>query len=523
MSTSTTAKHPVNPAANGPLEISDTLAQEYMGTITARNLTYKQKLLHLAQSTENSVDPIKRSATTNYFFEKGAIDFMCEGNAPYRPRYICPNYDLFLQQGSSFLRLDAPKTLDEALWSLAMLYDNVPSVTSRPVYVGQLDRMLDPFMEGLSDEEIKTKLRFFLNYIDRTVASGYSHANIGPHETRAGRLLLEVDAELANAVPNFTLKYDPQVTPDDFARLAIKTTLTCANPAFANHRIHRDTYQGDYTVVSCYNVLPLGGGAYCLDRILLPHLAELATSPEHFLNELLPEATGTLCEYINDRIRFEVEESNFFETSFLAQEGLISRDRFCAMFGVAGMSECVANLLHLDGKHTYGSDDEANELADAIMTKVYAQVSDFPAVYSEVAGNRFTLHAQAGFADQVGITPGVRIKVGDEPEVFYDHLRHSARMHRFFNSGVSDIFPVEPTAKSNPDAVLDVIKGAFALDDKYLSFYSSEGDLVRITGFLVKRSEMEKFAQGQTVLADTSHDGEGNWRANDLADRKVRL
>jgi hypothetical protein len=25
------------------------------------------------------------------------------------------------------------------------------------------------------------------------------------------------------------------------------------------------------------------------------------------------------------------------------------------------------------------------------------------------------------------------------------------------------------------------------------------------------------------VLADTSHDGEGNWRANHLADRKVRL
>ena len=27
----------------------------------------------------------------------------------------------------------------------------------------------------------------------------------------------------------------------------------------------------------------------------------------------------------------------------------------------------------------------------------------------------------------------------------------------------------------------------------------------------------------EAVLADTSHDGEGNWRANDLADRKVRL
>jgi YjjI family glycine radical enzyme len=249
----------------------------------------------------------------------------------------------------------------------------------------------------------------------------------------------------------------------------------------------------------------------------------MASSVDDFMDNVLPSATGALLEYMNSRIKFLVETSNFFETSFLAKEGLISRDRFCAMFGVAGMSECVAKLLGLHDGRAYGTDDEANDLADRIMCQVYKQVLEFPAVYSEVSGNRFTLHAQAGFSDMPGVTPGVRIKVGDEPEVFYDHIRHSARMHRFFNAGVSDIFPVEPTAKSNPDAVLDVVKGAFAIDDKYLSFYSSNGDLVRVTGFLVKRSEMEKFARGEAVLADTSHDGEGNWRANDLADRKVRL
>jgi hypothetical protein len=107
--------------------------------------------------------------------------------------------------------------------------------------------------------------------------------------------------------------------------------------------------------------------------------------------------------------------------------------------------------------------------------------------------------------------------------VFFDHIRHGARMNRFFPAGVSDICPVEPTAAQNVDALLDVVKGAFAVDDKYLSFYPSDSDLVRITGFLVKRSEMEKFARGEAVLADTSHDGEGNWRANNLANRKVRL
>lgn len=495
----------------------------YLNIITASNLTYKQKVLHLAQAAENSVRPLKTTKEFDRFFEARALDDMQEGNAPYRPRYICPDYQHFADHGSEFLHLDAPRDLDDLLWGLSMVYDNVPSVTSRPVSVGQLDKIIDPFLDGVSDDEAKRALKHFLNYIDRTVASGYCHANIGPEDTRAGRLLLEVEAELQNAVPNFTLKYDPQVTPDDFMRLALTTAMKCANPAFANHAIHKHTYQGGYQVVSCYNVLPLGGGAYCLDRLLLPGMARLATSVDDFLDNILPSATGELCNYMNERIRFEVEESNFFQSSWLVKDGLISRERFTGMFGVAGMSECVKELLHLGDERAYGTDPEADELAEKIMQKIYDQVNEFDAVYSEVAGGRFTLHAQAGFSDQVGVTPGVRVKVGDEPEVLYDHIRQAASLHRFFNAGVSDIFPVEPTAEKNPDALLDVIKAAFSIDDKYLSFYSSDGDLVRITGFLVKRSEMEKYAKGEAVLADTSHDGEGNWRANDLADRKVRL
>ena len=457
---------------------------EFMDIIASDNLSYKQKVLHLAQAAENSEHPIKTTAEFDRLFKAHALDDMCEGNAPYRPRYICPDYQVFAQNGSEFLRFDKPENLDDLLWGLAALYDNVPSVTSRPVYVGQLDKIIDPFLEGMTDDEIKPRLRRFLNHIDRTVASGYCHANIGPEDTRAGRLLLEVERELMNAVPNFTLKYDPEITSDEFMRLAVKTTMVCSNPAFANHRIHKETYPGEYTVVSCYNVLPMGGGAYTLSRVLLPGLAKLATNVDDFMNNLLPTATGEVLNFMNERVRFIVEDSNFFETSFLAKEGLISRERFCGMFGVAG---------------------------------------SFDAVYSEVFGGRFTLHAQAGFSDQKGVTPGVRIKVGDEPANLYDHIRHSARMHRFFNSGVSDIFPAEPTAERNPDAVIDVVKAAFSINDKYLSFYSSEGDLVRITGFLAKRSEMKKFQSGNVVLQDTSHDGLGNFTANHLGERKVRM
>ncbi|WP_428378770.1 YjjI family glycine radical enzyme [Olsenella sp. Marseille-QA0557] len=505
------------------MSVDKSTEKEYLDIITASNLTYKQKLLHLAQAAENNCNPIKTTKEFDKFFAARGLDDMTEGKAPYRPRYICPNYGLFAEQGSEFLRLDKPETLDDLLWGLAMLYDNVPSVTSRPVYCGQLDKIIDPFITDMDDDEVLPRLHRFLNYIDRTVASGYCHANIGPEDTRAGRLLLQAMIDTQNACPNLTMKYDPNITPDDFMILCIEAAMKCANPAFANHPMHVNTYPGDYTVVSCYNVLPLGGGAYSLDRLLLPGLARMSSSVDDFMNNILPSATAELCNYMNDRIRFEVEQSHFFDSSFLVKEGLLSRDRFTAMFGVAGMSECIKELLHFGDDRAYGTDPEGNELAQQICQKIYDQVNEFDAVYSEVAGGRFTLHAQAGFADQVGITPGVRIKVGDEPEVFYDHIRQCASMHKYFNAGVSDIFPVEPTAEKNPEAILDVIKGAFAIDDKYLSFYSSDSDLVRITGFLVKRSEMEKYARGEAVLADTSHDGEGNWRANDLADRKVRL
>ena len=498
--------------------------ENFMDVICAKNLTYKQKLLHLAQAAENSVNPIKTSAEYDRLFAAEAICDMHEGNAPYRPRYVCPDYEAFARQGSAFLRIDAPRSLDDLLWDLAMLYDNVPSVTSRPVYVGQLDKICDPFLEGMTDAEAMPRLKRFLNYVDRTVASGYSHANLGPEDTRAGRLLLKAEQELCNAVPNFTLKYDPDVTPDDFARLAVETTLVCSNPAFANHGLNAQAYAAaglDYAAVSCYNILPIGGGAYCLDRVLLPRLADLAEGVDDFMDNLLPLATGEVLEYMNSRVRFLVEESNFFQSSFLVTDGLIRRDRFVGMFGVAGMSECVKKLLKLGDDRSYGTDQEANELADKIMRKVVAQVGEFPAVYSEASGGHYTVHAQGGFGDQPGVTPGVRLKVGDEPAVLFDHIRMEAPMHRFFNSGVSDIFPAEPTARNNPDALLDVIKGAFSIGDKYLSFYSSDGDLVRITGFLAKRSEMERYARGETVLQDTAHDGEGAFRVNDLGSRRV--
>jgi YjjI family glycine radical enzyme len=496
---------------------------QVMELITAQNLTYDQKLLQLAQVAENSQNPLRVSERFQYYFKKGALCDMNEGKAPYRPRYILVDFRKFVRNGSEFLRLKPPEDLDDLMTSLCILYNHIPSVTGRPVYVGNLDQLIDPFLEGISDREASKKLKRFLNFIDRTIANGYCHANLGPEATRAGRLILDAEQELENAVPNFTLKYDPGITPDDFGEQAVLTALSCANPAFCNHRLHKPTYSGDYGIASCFNILPVGGGGYCLSRIVLPRLADLASSIDQFLDELLPEAMQTLGEYMNERVRFMVEESHFFDTSFLATEGLIDPNRFVGMFGVAGLCECVNTLLRSCGGYRYGRDGEADDLGDRIMREIEAFVGDFSAVYSQLTGNRYLLHAQAGLAPQKGVTPGVRIVVGDEPDNVMDHIRHSARFHRFFPTGVSDIFPVESTARDNPGAILDLVKGAFALNDKYLSFYTADGDLIRITGYLAKRSEMEKFNQGISVLQDTSHGAVNNYLNNHVAARKVRF
>lgn len=490
-------------------------------TLTSQTLTHEQKLMNLAKEAENAFDVLDIPPRTRHFFETGAINDLFEGHAPYRPRYILPDYGAFVRQGSAFLRLPPPQDLDELLFSLMTLYRHVPSITNFPVYLGNLDTLIDPFLDGWSDEEARRKLRLFLNYLDRTITDSFCHANLGPAATRAGRLLLEVLAEVQNTVPNFTLKYDPEVTPDDFAEAAIRCSLACSNPALCSHPANRDTFD-DYGVSSCYNILPIRGGAYTLTRVTLTRLVDDARGVEHFMEELLPECLRLTADYMNERIRFLVEQSGFFPSSFLVQEGLISADRFLPMFGVTGLAEAVNHLLR-DRGLVYGRDGEADALGVRIMEKIDAVVKTLPAAHSPLTGNHFLLHAQVGLDSDVGITSGVRIPVGSEPESFADHLRHCARFHPYFPAGVGDIFPIASNVGQNPAALLDVVKGGFALGVHYMSFYSADTYLVRITGYLVKRSEMEKFRSHQVVLQNTTHLGTANYDVNHLAQRKVRM
>lgn len=500
---------------------------EILETIKSPVLTHEQKVCTMAGKADSLMEVLDLPEGLDELLN-ASIDTKCicdlnEGHAPVRPRYIIPDYAKFMREGSKFLQLDPPKDLFEALNSLLIFYKHVPSVTNFPVYVGALDELLEPFINDVDEETAKKLLRLFLIHVDRTVLDSFSHANIGPKPTKAGRLILEVEEELEQAVPNLTLKYDADITDDDFALQAIKTSLRSAKPSFANHKMFVSELQEDYVIASCYNGLKLGGGSYTLCRLILSNIAKRAKDLKDFQEKQLPYVMDIMARYMDARIRFEVEESGFFENNFLAKEGFISRDKFSAMFGMVGLAECVNILMEKEGKEgRFGHSREADDLGVAIMEQINAFNEQHENPYCEATGCHFLLHAQVGLSDDHDVSPGTRIPIGEEPAELFDHLKHCSLFHKYFPSGTGDIFPIDMTVHKNPAFLLDIIKGSFKSDLRYLSFYASDSDVIRITGYLVKRSEIEKLRSGTAVLQDTTALGMGAADNCKIEERKVR-
>lgn len=496
------------------------MKQDVMNIITSSAMTNEQATMALSSVPFNYIEFFPTSDDFKKLNESGCICTMSEGNATYQPRYILPDYQKLLSEGCQFLRLAPAQTLDEAIMSLEIMYRHVTSVTHYPVYLGSVDLMLEPFIED--EAYARRQIRNFLIFIDRTIPDSYCHMNLGPQATRAGRMIVEIQTELANAIPSITLLYDPDITPDDFAEACVQCALTCAKPSFANHKEYAKLYRTPYGIASCYNALPIGGGSFTLSRIVLAKLADHATDSEHFINELLPHTARVLCEYIEQKIHFLVEETHFFKSNYLVQEGFIKLENFTGMFGMVGMNECVNTLMAKDGREgTYGHSAEADQLAVRIMDKLTACIASFTSKYCDCTNHHFSLHAQVGIAEDYDISPGARIAIGSEIPL-HEHLTHCGQFHPYFTSGVGDIFPFDSTAKNNPAAIVDLIKGGFAQGMRYFSTYSSDCDVIRITGYLVKKSDIEKLDHGIAVTQANATWGLGEVKNSHVLDRMVR-
>jgi len=486
------------------MTLQDNIAQ----IVSHPHLSPKQKSNYLALEAENSLPYVMVSDALNHAMNNGVICDMFEGHAPFKPRYVLPDYAKYLQQGSAYLELAPAEDFDDALNALTILYFHVPSVTNIPVYLGQLDALLMPFVQGLDADAIYRKLKRFWILLDRTLPDAFMHVNVGPTDNIICRTLLHIDAELQQIAPNLTFLYDPGVTPDDLLLLATTNICQCSKPHIANYPLHADAFdERGFGIVSCYNALPLAGGANTLVRVNLKEVALKANSIDDFFEQMLPYYCQLMFELIEARSAFLHQQSHFFD-SFLVKEQLIDESRFAPMFGIYGMAEAVnilqalpasglaaeVNITHVASQpnNGYGHNLEANELGLSISAALDKIVKSTPVTYGY--NGRALLHSQSGISLDKDVTPGVRIPYGSEPDPI-SHIQALAKHHQYYTAGISDILTIDETVKSNPQAMFQLCKGALSLGFREFTANVANNDLVRVTGYMVKRSDIETFKQ----------------------------
>lgn len=459
--------------------------------IHAGDLIYEQKRDTLEGVALNALPYPPISDEAQELIKCGAICLISEGAAPYHPRYVAPDYARLLQNGSAFMELPPSKNLFDATASLLTAYKYIPC-GGNPVFIGRIDELLEPYIDTVPTETARGILRHFWMLVDRLNPSAFVHANIGPKASRTGRLLLEVDREL-RTITNLTLRYDPELTPNDFALQAVENALALTKPYFLNHRMMLKDWGEDYVVASCYNGMRLGGGIYTLVRINLQETARLSDgTPGDLLDRVLPHVVAKASEVTASRVSFMVDDVKWFENNFWIDEGLLYREKFTAYTAIFGLAEAVNETLARNGKADlrYGHSPEANDLADKIANRVGDLIRDHPITYCDGTDGHACYHAQVGISTDVGVTPSSRVPSGEEPEL-YAHLQAEAPTHRQLLGGTSTILEFDQTAVGNPRAVLDIICGAHAQGTRNLSIGSANSEFVRVTGYLVRRADLE--------------------------------
>ncbi len=484
-------------------------------------LSPAQKAHALAVAAENLLPYPPLDAETRAALDARIICDMYEGHAPYRPRYVLPDYSVVLKNGSCWLELPPPETLDEAINTLMIAYHHVPSITGMPVFVGHLDALLLPFCGGVSDDDLYAKIKLFWRYIDRTLPDAFLHANIGPSDNRVARAILRVDAELKQIAPNLTVLYDPAMSSEELLALAAKNIAECSKPHIANHPLHAAAFDGrGYGIVSCYNALPLGGGSSTLTRINLARAALRATDDADFFARVLPYYIDLNFRLTRARIDYLYNHSNFFN-SFLVTEGWIDKARFTAMFGVFAMAEAVNILQDKAGRPgRYGHDDGANALGHRISAALAAAVENEP--MKNVWRGRAMLHSQAGLSNDTGFTPGVRIPYGTEPDPV-THVQALAPHHQYYASGISEILTFDETVKANPQALVQLCKGAFACGFREFTGNVAGNDLVRVTGYMIRLSDVKQFNEAKGSRTNTTGLGAEAAALTGILARKPRV
>jgi len=191
------------------------------------------------------------------------------------------------------------------------------------------------------------------------------------------------------------------------------------------------------------------------------------------------------------------------------------------MYGVYAMAEAVNVLLEKEGRSgKYGFDQAANEIGYRMSKQMAETVEARP--LENVWRGRALLHAQAGISIDNEATPGVRIPYGTEPDPV-SHVLALAPHHQYYPSGISEILTIDETVKNNKSAMLQLCKGAFDCGFREFTANVASNDLVRVTGYMIRLSDVKKFQEcggsrtNTTALGSEAADNTG------ILDRKPRV
>jgi YjjI family glycine radical enzyme len=247
-------------------------------------------------------------------------------------------------------------------------------------------------------------------------------------------------------------------------------------------------------------------------------------SLDDILNKVIPENAQLQLEIINSRSRFLVEEIGWFKHNAFVAEGLLAPDQFTAYAGVYGLAEAVDIIMTRQGRPDahYGHDREANEVAHLLIKHMAQSIQAIPAEYCTGSQNRAVFHAQVGISADKDVTPAARIPAGKEPDL-YNHISSEAPVHKWITGGVSTILEFDQTASENPEAILDIIRGAFRTGARNLSIGSKASEFIRVTGYLMRRSDIEAAKAEKALRYDSSLFGVEVFENRPLAlQRRVR-
>jgi YjjI family glycine radical enzyme len=191
------------------------------------------------------------------------------------------------------------------------------------------------------------------------------------------------------------------------------------------------------------------------------------------------------------------------------------------MFGIHGLAECANHLSGARNKsEKFGNSTKTDDLGVRIMDALETEINKYNNKYCKISNGKFVLHAQCGIGSDVETSPGARINPEDEPEIF-EKIQQNSRFHKYFPSGTSDIFQFDEMSKKNPQYVLDIIKGAMKAGLRTFAFGTSNCEVVRITGYLVKRRDIEKYKIGEKTLEDTVVLGLESTKSLNIEKRRV--